>query len=103
MANSQSMLAGVPRSLPVVPLIADQRYYGEAPVRPARGRAGVSQGIAGALIVVIGSILTEVWAQPIAARHLELCEFGPLVPIGPRCPNPYPGLRGGHGRAGRGT
>src|ERR1035441_3825338 len=29
-----------PRSLPVVGLIGDKRYYGEAPVRPARGSGG---------------------------------------------------------------
>jgi hypothetical protein len=41
------------RSLPVAPLIGDQRCYGEAPVRPARGSGGVSQGIAGALRIFI--------------------------------------------------
>ncbi len=35
-------------------LIADKRYYGETPVRPARGSGGVSQGITGALMIVIG-------------------------------------------------
>ncbi len=40
-------------SLAVVPLIADKRYYGEAPEGPARGRGGILAGIAGALRTVI--------------------------------------------------
>jgi hypothetical protein len=35
------------RSLPVVPLIADQRYYGETTAGPACGMGAVSEGIAG--------------------------------------------------------
>ena len=40
-------------SLAVVPLIADKRYYGEAPEGSARGRGGVFEGVASALMTVI--------------------------------------------------
>ena len=35
----------LPRSLPVVPLIGDKRYYGETPVGPARGNVGLAQDV----------------------------------------------------------
>ena len=41
------------RSLAVAPLIGDKRCYGETPARPARDSGGVSQGIVGAMMVVI--------------------------------------------------
>jgi hypothetical protein len=41
------------RSLALVPLIGDKRYNGEAPVRPARDWGGLSEDVAGSLIIVI--------------------------------------------------
>src|SRR5262249_10681215 len=42
------------RSLAIVPLIPDKRYYGEAPVKSACGRGGMTGGNAIALNPVIG-------------------------------------------------
>ena len=41
------------RYFAVVPLIPDQRYYGEATVGPARAKGAVSEGRAGGLRIVI--------------------------------------------------
>ena len=44
---------GSRRSLAVVPLIPDKRYYGETPAGPARATGAVSEGIASGMMIVI--------------------------------------------------